>query len=126
MPTYVYIHNGKPSVLQRHRHSKWGTYNPSKQAQEQFAKSLVMPTVPISDLLEVELEFHFDMPKSYAKMKNKPEHPTRCDLDNLIKFVLDALNKKLYQDDSQIVKITAVKKYDAEAKTVMKFITIGE
>jgi Holliday junction resolvase RusA-like endonuclease len=125
MPVYEYIHEGKPLVLQRHRHTKWGTYNPSKQAQDQFVSQLELPTDPIPDMLAVELEFCFEMPKSYAKLKDKPAYPSRCDLDNLIKFVLDALNKKLYRDDSQIIMITAIKKYDATAKTVMRFIPLA-
>jgi Holliday junction resolvase RusA-like endonuclease len=36
------------------------------------------------------------------------------DLDNMIKFVLDALNKKAYLDDSQICSIKASKVYTIE------------
>eukprot|EP00961_Rhodomonas_salina_P166600 2244994-Rhodomonas_salina.2 len=35
--------------------------------------------------------------------------------DNLVKFVLDALNEKLYKDDRQICEITARKVYRVSA-----------
>lgn len=38
--------------------------------------------------------------------------PSIPDIDNLAKFVLDALNKVLYQDDKQIVKLTCYKLRD--------------
>lgn len=38
-------------------------------------------------------------------------HKGRADLDNLIKFVLDALNGVMYIDDHQIVSIKARKEY---------------
>ena len=125
MNVYQYECNGKPTVLQRHRFSKGRTYNPSKQQQIAFADQLELPEEPIKDMLEVDLEFHFELPKSYKKLKDKPMYPSKSDLDNLIKFVLDALNNKLYYDDSQIVKITASKKYGETAKTVMKFTCIS-
>lgn len=34
-----------------------------------------------------------------------------ADLDNLVKFVLDALNAKAYEDDSQIAVIRSAKFY---------------
>jgi Holliday junction resolvase RusA-like endonuclease len=34
-----------------------------------------------------------------------------ADLDNLVKFVLDALNAKAYEDDSQIAAIRSAKFY---------------
>lgn len=36
----------------------------------------------------------------------------RCDLDNLAKLVLDALNTVAFVDDSQIVELTATKDHD--------------
>ena len=39
---------------------------------------------------------------------------TRTDVDNLAKFVLDALNGVLYVDDKQVASLTVTKVYDDE------------
>jgi Holliday junction resolvase RusA-like endonuclease len=50
------------------------------------------------------LHYGLPPPKKSGKITSPP------DLDNLIKFVLDALNGKLYADDSQIVRFRNVDK----------------
>ena len=47
----------------------------------------------------------------------------RSDLDN-IKFVLDALNKIVYDDDSLIVEIQALKEYDDVERTEIDIIEV--
>ncbi len=42
------------------------------------------------------------------------QHTGRKDLDNMVKFVLDALNGVVYLDDGQISRIHAVKSYVEE------------
>jgi Holliday junction resolvase RusA-like endonuclease len=113
---YRYIVKGEPQVLQRHRFAKGRTYNLSKPKQIAFAKQYELPDEPITEPLEVDMTFYCSRPKSHKRMKNPPAYPRRGDLDNMIKFVLDALNGKLYEDDSQIVKITATKCYCAECE----------
>jgi hypothetical protein len=49
-------------------------------------------------------------PKFQDQMANLPHQS--LDVDNLAKFVLDALNKYLYHDDSQIVQLQATKAHD--------------
>ena len=67
--------------------------------------------------LSVQIYFGMPIPKSTTK-KNKERmikgcvyHQKKPDLDNLIKSVLDALNGVAYEDDSQIVRISASKYY---------------
>ena len=38
--------------------------------------------------------------------------PKKPDIDNLVKFVLDAANGVLFKDDSQVVRVLATKMYD--------------
>ena len=110
---------GQPNSLERHRFGKNHTYNPSKNKQKEFTKDIVFPEKPLTEYLDIEFEFIFERPKSHLKMKEKPEYPNRKDIDNLVKFVLDAFNGLLYVDDSQVVSIKAVKKYGDVAKTVI-------
>jgi Holliday junction resolvase RusA-like endonuclease len=43
------------------------------------------------------------------------------DLDNLVKFVLDALNKHAFLDNSQVVMVTCMKLFtEGEARTSVK------
>jgi Holliday junction resolvase RusA-like endonuclease len=83
-----------------------------------------LPEEPITEALKVDVTFYCKRPMSHKRFRHPPTYPRRGDLDNMIKFVLDALNKKLYLDDSQIVSITANKCYcdnDEEARTDMLF-----
>ena len=111
---------GEPQVLKRHRFGRGRMYNPSAKEQKRFADQCDLPDQPLEEDLSIEMEFRFVRPKSHSKMKRKPAHPMRKDLDNLIKFVLDALNKKLFADDRQVVSITARKVYADEAATVVR------
>lgn len=45
--------------------------------------------------------------------------PTKPDIDNLIKTVLDAANNHLWNDDNQIVEIASFKRYGEEPKILM-------
>ena len=36
----------------------------------------------------------------------------KIDVDNLSKFIMDAMNGPMYNDDSQVVKLVAMKIYD--------------
>jgi Holliday junction resolvase RusA-like endonuclease len=129
---------GEPRPLLRHRLSRGCVYNPSCMYQKSFweACTPVLPVEPLTGPLEAQLTFHFQRPLAHFSIKSKfkPEnmlpqdrilegklhslrndapraHTTRKDLDNLIKFVLDALNGKAYVDDCQITSIVAKKKY---------------
>ena len=70
--------------------------------------------------VEVHLLFEFRRPTSHFTNNNRevgilkadvPRFPRVCDLDNLAKFVLDALNGLLYDDDSQVVMLTIIKQW---------------
>ena len=67
--------------------------------------------------IEVELIFSFKPPKSWSKKKINEAlkgniRPTKSDIDNYIKAVLDSLNTVAYTDDRYVYKISAMKKYD--------------
>ena len=69
--------------------------------------------------IEVELIFAFTPPKSWSKKKINEAlkgniRPTKSDIDNYIKAVLDSLNTVAYTDDRYAYKVSAIKKYDIE------------
>ena len=82
-----------------------------------------------NEYISVKIIFWFEIPKSYNKAKHQAAaegflRPSRADIDNYIKSVLDGLNKVAYSDDRYIYKIEAEKRYtEYEARTE---ITIEE
>lgn len=70
------------------------------------------PSAPVEGPLAMDLVFELPRPKSAPK---RVQHPTtRPDLSNFIKTIEDALTGVVYRDDSQIVALTAIKRYGPE------------
>lgn len=73
--------------------------------------------------LSLTIEFHMALPASWSKKKAsahlKTPHVSVPDLDNLTKFVNDALNGILWKDDALIYEFQAQKFYSEEPKTVL-------
>jgi len=117
--------------LQRHAfNSRQGfrVYNPSRRHQQSFKHAFqqAMHSVNMSwddttlqsrGPWEVTLVFYFRRSsRSRVSAMNIPGQPdiycTKTpDIDNCIKFVLDALNGVAYHDDKQVAKVTATKKW---------------
>lgn len=72
---------------------------------------------PLVEELFVVCEFKFKSPK-------KPAHayPSRSDLDNYLKSILDAMNNVIYKDDRQITHLLANKRYSKPGITVRIFL----
>lgn len=132
---------GDPIALARHRVARGHMFNPSIRAQEDFARSIdnYIPHSQMEGPIDASLIFFFARPKTHFHFRKSGVslkstapivHTTRKDLDNLIKFVLDALNGKAYHDDSQICSIRAAKMYaggEQHARTVIvlsSFMTV--
>ena len=70
--------------------------------------------------IRIRMKFKFEVPKSYSKKKRIEAlegkiRPTKADIDNYIKSVLDGLNKIAFKDDRYIYAILAEKEYAEEA-----------
>ena len=134
-----------PTVLKRHRHRKMGgTYDPSRKEKDDFVACVrtvhPLPTsneTRMSGPLRCELHFVSARPKSHFRTgqhahelkPSAPAHNTDTkDVDNMIKFVLDALNGLLYHDDRQMVEVHAFKEYhnhaDRDGYIVLSFATL--
>ena len=103
-------------------------YDPSKKDKEDFLFKCIefAPKKPLEGALWLELIFNMPRPKSHYRTgknshllkSNAPVmHTKKPDLDNLVKFVCDSIDKKFYLDDSQITRIQAVKLYSEEPST---------
>ena len=77
---------------------------------------------PLLGPLSVSLTFYRPVQKSISqtereqRLSNRSKPVVKPDTDNYIKSTLDALNGILWHDDSQIVKITAEKRYSDHPK----------
>lgn len=84
---------------------------------------------PIEGRVKVEIVAYFDIPRSTSKKREAEMladniSPTKKpDADNIVKIVLDAMNKFAYLDDTQVTHCTVVKKYAITPKIV---VTIEE
>ena len=77
----------------------------------------------------IKIEAYFEPPKSTSKkqteqmLENKISPTKKPDIDNIIKIVLDALNKMAFRDDSKVTKIEVEKIYGPVEKIKVKIDT---
>lgn len=126
---------GKPTTKQRPRFGQGRAYKPQKEKMlEAIFKAIALEhlqaqglTKPISSeyIITLSMIFVFPIPKSYSKKKTQAivksnQYVSTPDLDNLIKFVKDALNGVLYEDDRQVWSYSGCRKiYGEEPRTVI-------
>ena len=90
-----------------------------KSAREVLAEQTKTP--PLRDVpLMVLIEFYFRRPKAHFKKgelrTDAPKYVLKTpDVDNCIKFVLDALQPKVVADDKIVTKVVAEKKWCDDA-----------
>ena len=68
-------------------------------------------------MIHLSVKFFLQRPKSRDKEKGEQYHACKPDLDNLVKFLLDAGNGIVWKDDSEIVEIHAEKFYSSYPRT---------
>lgn len=84
---------------------------------------------PLTGRLSVNIIATFNIPKSTKKqdmqemLVNAISPTKKPDIDNIVKIILDAMNKFAFKDDTQITKLTVEKIYGIEEKI---FISIEE
>lgn len=115
-----FIIRGKPLPQQRDRIGKNGArYNPSKRDQQQafnaVCKALFQEKgrrIPfISKGVEVSVSILYGFPST-----KKQNIHTKADIDNLLKFTLDALGegRTFYHDDGQVTGASVKKCFDEQ------------
>ena len=123
---------GKPIAKKRPRFVRRGkfvgTYNAQETEEGRWileAKSQVSQCYMEGPVI-ANMEFIMPMPKSLRKRDvalveaGRYYHTKKPDLDNMVKFVKDCLNGLAWRDDSQVVKLTATKRYGRDPGTVIE------
>jgi len=111
-----YIIEGRPIPQARPRFGNGRCWDEQKQQREDYSFQFLFQHKPAKQFTgPLKISITFFMNKSKA---NKLEHHTiKPDLSNLIKFVEDSANGIIYNDDKQIIEITATKLYDDKPRT---------
>jgi len=128
----IEIH-GNPSCLPRARtswKSKQRHYNPATKALQSFKNTIksILPQTQLGYIypkgVSITLTLIFYMRRPNSDFINKERgidrlrqmlpltQPKVPDVDNLVKFALDGMNQLIYEDDRQVVKLTAYKLFD--------------
>ncbi len=82
--------------------------------------------VPIENRVSISIEAYFKIPKNTSKkntelmLENNISPTKKPDIDNVVKIVLDALNKMAFRDDNQITKIDVEKRYGEKEKLIIR------
>jgi Holliday junction resolvase RusA-like endonuclease len=108
--------------------------NPNKKAEERFTGLAIhkKPETPLTTSLKVNIVAVFPYLKSHYKKDGtlKPNVPqfktSKPDVDNIAKFVFDALNGVFWKDDAIIVDSRIVKIYGKEPRTEITVMEIED
>ena len=82
--------------------------------------------IPIENRIKITIVAYFPILKNTSrtnteKMLNNEISPTKKpDIDNIVKIILDALNKIAFKDDNQITKLDVEKKYGTVERIYVK------
>jgi Holliday junction resolvase RusA-like endonuclease len=115
-----------PVAASRPRVGKWGAYYTGtyKEFREEAAAKVyeVLGTdlQPLSGPLAVSIELYVKRPKSTERGWPK------ADIDNFAKAVLDTMNKKVWDDDSQIISIYVTKQWAAAGEDGYFTLSVNE
>ena len=122
---------GNPVPKGRPRFSRGRVFTPKRTSDYEagiaIAASEAMKLAgieKISRLVEVTVTAVIEIPKSY-RGKKRTDALLGCscpsgDVDNYAKSALDGLNSVVFDDDKQVVKLTACKRWGEEGMTLIK------
>ncbi len=106
-------------------------YTPSKTKNyEYFLRQWFIRKYPnfkqLESRVKVTIVAYFDIPKSTSKKKEdemligKISPTKKPDIDNIVKIILDTMNKFAFKDDTQVTKMEVEKKYNQTPKIYVK------
>jgi Holliday junction resolvase RusA-like endonuclease len=122
---------GEPVPKGRPRFSTRGkfpvAYTPEKTKNYEsevamMAKAAMGASEPLEGALEAFIYVTFAVPASYSKkrteacLSGQEKHTKKPDMDNVVKYVIDGMDKIVFENDSQFTSIHATKVYGEVAK----------
>jgi len=126
MKEYKYNINITPKPTPRPRLGKYGAYN--KTDYTKYKNDLIflikLLSIPKEDYYFLKARFFFPYPKNTPKKKLIDLAPLRkkCDLDNVVKGLMDALEKAdVINNDRQISTLLIEKKYTLKERGYIEF-----
>lgn len=133
----TFVVEGKPVGKGRPRWSGRHMYTPAAtqlyetavaRACKKAMGGLKPKTGAVKVLIEVckKVPAHVNKATREAMLQGKIRPTTKPDLDNVVKAVLDACNGIAYEDDSQVVSITARAFYEEEACVAVSMMEVGK
>jgi|TARA_R100001530_G_scaffold121926_1_gene89430 Holliday junction resolvase RusA-like endonuclease len=126
----------KPLSQQRHKARRAGNkifmYDPSSKDKSKFKDncSEFAPKYPLDGAISVSMIFSMPRPKSHYRSgkyshilkDSAPALPiSKPDIDNLIKFYLDAMTGSFWKDDAYICTIEASKIYSDDGQVEIEY-----
>lgn len=122
--------DGKPEPQLRPRATRMGNsirlYDPKKTADyKKYVKASAQAQwtqEPFTGPLEVDIRIYRQIPKSTSKKRRQAKNDglirpiVKPDIDNYTKMILDGLNGITWQDDSQVVMLSANKYYSDDPR----------
>lgn len=93
---------------------------------KQYFKIKYPKYIPLENRVSVKIVAYFKIPKNTSKknaenmLKGSISPTKKPDIDNIVKIILDALNKMAFKDDNQITKLEIEKIYGEEEKILVK------
>jgi Holliday junction resolvase RusA-like endonuclease len=112
---------GEPRVQQRARMAVTGgvhMYDPTARTKRDFKAAV---TDSLDFIRENDAQYPFFQDDDVKLTIVFHVHNMNKDVDNLLKFVLDALRGVVYIDDRSILKVVAEKRHDLHGFTEMAF-----
>ena len=125
-----------PVSQQRHKARRAGKriimYDPSSKDKDRFRKECAefAPKHPLEGAISVAMVFYMPRPKSHYRtgrystiLKDTAPslHVSRPDLDNIIKFYLDAMTGMFWNDDACVCTIEASKTYSNQGSVEIEY-----
>jgi len=126
----------KPLAQQRHKARRAGNrvimYDPSSKDKDRFKKECVefAPKHPLEGAISVSMVFSMPRPRSHYRggrfshllKKTAPDqHISRPDIDNIIKFYLDAMTGTFWKDDACVCTVEASKMYSKQGSVEIEY-----
>lgn len=114
--TKAFVRGGRAFITSANSKMKPYRHTLTQVASEVLANAQCdAPAFPRPLAVELSVVWYLTKPKSTPKKITKPTK--KPDTDKLLRAVLDSLTGVVYEDDSQVVRVTAEKKYGFPERT---------